>query len=48
MGIDDKYKDGTPYPTYENNIMGNKSGTVDGRNINEALKSDANWKKDEK
>ena len=48
MGISDKYIGSTPYPTYENNIMGNKSGTADGRNINEALKSDANWKKDEK
>ena len=48
MGIDDKYIDSKPLPTYENNIMGNKSGSADSRNIKEAIKSDVNWKKDER
>ncbi len=46
MGIKDKYIGSTPYPGYEKNIMGNASGAPDSRNIDEALKSDVNWKKE--
>ena len=44
MGLDDKCLGSAPYPTYKDNIMGNKSGSVDSRNIKSILKSKVNWK----
>ncbi|MDN7134977.1 RHS repeat-associated core domain-containing protein [Pseudidiomarina terrestris] len=43
MGLDDKYIGGTPLPGHQNNIMGNKSGTPDSRNIQNIIKSKVNY-----